>query len=127
MNKLNGLFIISAVYMGLLGPGFVVAPWQIGINTVPVDTSAAQLAYLRVFGSTFIAIGVLNWMARNAEASLARNAILYANIVGFVLAPPLYLWGLLSGGRQLALVYAIIHLLFTVAFILAARMFLQDS
>ena len=66
-------------------------------------------------------------MARNAEASVARNAILYANIVGFVLALPLDLWGLFSGGRQLALVYAIIHLLFTVAFILAARMFLQDS
>jgi len=125
--KLKILFIISAVYMALLGLGFVFAPLQIGFNAVPVDASAALIAYLRVFGSTFIAIGVLNWMTRNAEASTARNAILYGNIAGFGLAALLDLWGWLSGGRKLAGVFAIIHLLFTVAFILAARMFLQDA
>jgi hypothetical protein len=125
MKKLNGLFVISAVYMALLGLGFVFAPMQIGINAVPVEASTALIAYLRVFGSTFIAIGVLNWMARNAEPSTARNAIIFGNIAGFGLAALLDVWGVLSGGRQLALVFAFIHLLFTVAFILAARMFLQ--
>ena len=120
--KLKVLLVISAIYMALLGLGFVFAPKAIGIGAVPVDTSTALLAYLRVFGSTFIAIGVLNWMARNAEPSTALNAIVLANSVGFGLAAVLDLWGVLSGGRQLALLFAIIHLLLTVAFIWVGRM-----
>ena len=120
--KLNVLLIVSAIYMALLGLGFVFAPRQIGIGAVPVDASTALIAYLRVFGSTFIAIGVLNWMARRSEPSTALNAILFANMVGFGLAALLDLWGLLSGGRQLAWVFVIIHLLFTIAFVLAGRM-----
>jgi hypothetical protein len=84
--KSNVLLVVSAVYMALLGLGFVFAPMQIGINAVPSEASAALIAYLRVFGSTFIAIGVLNWMARKAELSTARNAIFAANTVGFGLA-----------------------------------------
>ena len=120
--KLNVLLIISSIYMALLGVGFVFAPQVIGVNAVPVDASAALVDYLRVFGSTFIAIGVLNWMARKADPSTALTAILFANVVGFGLAAALDFWGVLSGGRQLALVFAIIHLLFTVAFILVGRM-----
>jgi hypothetical protein len=44
MKKLNGLFVISAVYMALLGLGFVFAPMQIGINAVPVEASTALIA-----------------------------------------------------------------------------------
>ena len=119
--KLNTLLIISAIYMALLGLGFVFAPQAIGIGALPVEASTALVAYLRVFGSTFIAIAVLNWTARNAEPSTARNAIVLANTVGFGLAALLDVWGVLSGGRQLALVFAVIHLLLTVAFIWAGR------
>ena len=119
--KLNVLLSISAVYMALLGLGFVLAPQIIGIGAVPADASAALIAYLRVFGSTFIAIGVLNWTTRNAETSAARNAVALANTVGFGLAAILDMWGVLTGGRQLALVFAIVHLLLTVAFIWAGR------
>lgn len=120
--KLKALFIISGIYMAIIGLGFVFAPKIIGVNAVPADASAALIAYLRVFGSTFIAIGVLNWMARNSEPSTALNAILFGNTVGFGLAVILDVWGLLSGGRQLALVFAIVHLVFTLAFIWAGRM-----
>jgi hypothetical protein len=120
--KLKALFVISAIYMALLGLGFIFVPQGIGIGAVPAAPSIALIAYLRVYGSTFIAIGVLNWMARNAEAGTALNAIIFGNIAGFGLAALLDLWGLLSGGRQLALVFVVIHLIFTVAFILAGRM-----
>ena len=83
--KLNLLLMISAVYMAILGLAFIFVPQMIGIGAVPVDASAALIAYLRVFGSTFIAIGVLNWTARNAEPSTARNAIVLGNTVGFAL------------------------------------------
>jgi hypothetical protein len=120
--KLNVLLIIAAIYMALLGLGFIFVPQMIGIGAVPTEASAALIAYLRVFGSTFIAIGVMNWMAHNAEPSTARNAIVLANTVGFGLAGALDVWGVLSGARQLALVFAVIHLLFAAAFFWAGRM-----
>ena len=119
--KLNFLLMISAIYMALLGIGFVLIPQFIGIGAVPVDASPALIAYLRVFGSTFIGIGVLNWSAREAEPSTARNAIILANIAGFGLAAILDFIGVLSGGRQMALIFAFIHLLFTLAFIWSWR------
>ena len=119
--KLNVVLMISALYMALLGLGFVFAPQAIGIGAVPADASAALIAYLRVFGSTFIAIAALNWTARNAEASTARNAIVLGNVVGFGPAAVLDVWGVLSGGRSLALVFAVIHLLLAVAFMWAGR------
>ncbi len=44
--KLNILLIISAIYMALLGLGFVFAPQAIGIGAVPADATAALIAYL---------------------------------------------------------------------------------
>ena len=120
--KPNLLLSITAIYMALLGLGFIFAPQAIGIGAVPSDASAALIAYLRVFGSTFLGIAVLNWTARNAEPSTARNAIILANIVGFGAAGVLDVWGLFSGARQLAMVFAIIHLLIAVAFIWVGRM-----
>ncbi len=119
--KLKLLLSISAIYMALLGLGFIFAPQAIGIGAVPADASAALIAYLRVFGSTFIAIALMNWMARNAEPSTALNAIVLANIVGFGSAGLLDVWGLFSGARQLAIVFAAIHLIIAIAFFLTER------
>ena len=119
--KLNILLGITAVYMALLGLGFIFAPQAIGVGAVPADAPAALIAYLRVFGSTFLGIAVLNWTARNAEPSTARQAVILGNIVGFSVGPVLDLWGLLSGARRLAVVFAVIHLLIALAFIWAWR------
>ena len=119
--KLRPVLVVSAIYMALLGLGFVFFPSQIGIGAVPPGASAALIAYLRVFGSAFLAIGVLNWTARNSDASDARDAIILANVVGFALAAALDYWGVLSGARQLALLFGTIHLLFALAFIWAWR------
>ncbi|MBW4619606.1 MAG: hypothetical protein KME17_09640 [Cyanosarcina radialis HA8281-LM2] len=119
--KLKLLLSITAVYMGLLGLGFIFAPREIGIGAVPADAPAALVAYLRVFGSTFLGIAVLNWSARKAEPSTARRAIILGNIVGFSVGPAVDVWGLLSGARQLAVIFAFIHLLIASAFIWAWR------
>ena len=119
--KLKLLLSITAIYMALLGLGFIFMPQAIGIGAVPADASAALIAYLRVFGSTFIAIALMNWVARNAEPSTALNAIVLANIVGFGSAGLLDVWGLFNGARQLAIVFAAVHLLIAIAFIFAGR------
>ncbi len=115
--KLKLLLSTTAVYMGLLGLGFIFAPQKIGVGAVPADAPAALIAYLRVFGSTFLGIAVLNWTARNAEPSTARQAIIFGNIVEFSVGPAVDVWGLLSGARPLAMVFAFIHLLIASAFI----------
>ena len=68
---------------GRPGVGFMLAPRQIGIDAVPEDAFPALIAYLRIFGGPILGIAVLNWIARNAEPSAARNAIVLGNIVGF--------------------------------------------
>lgn len=118
--KLHVLLAITAVYMALLGLGFIFAPQSIGAGAV-VGASPELIAYLRVFGGPFLGIAVLNWTARHAEPSTARNAIILGNIVGFGFGPVLDVWGLLTGARPLAVVFGVIHLLIALAFIRAWR------
>ena len=120
--KLKAVLTVSAIYLGVLGLGFMFAPRQIGIGAVPPDASPALTAYLRIFGGPMVGIAVLNWMARNAEPSAARNAIVLANVVGFACVTSMDVWGVFSGGaRPVAKLFLVIHLLMTVAFVLAGR------
>jgi hypothetical protein len=119
---LKTLLTISALYLGILGLGFMLAPRQLGIDVVPPDASPALLAYLRVFGGPMVGIGVLNWLARNAEPSTARDAIVLANLVGFACVTSMDIWGVFSGdARPAAKLFLVIHLLMTVGFVLAWR------
>ena len=120
--KLNILLSIAAIYMALVGLGLIFAPQAFGVGAVPTDASAALIAYLRLWGSPLLGIAVLNWMARNAEPSTARDAILLGNSVGFAAIAAVDVWGSFSGGRPVIhKVFALIHLLFAVAFIWVGR------
>jgi hypothetical protein len=120
--KLSTLLSIAAVYMALAGLGFIFAPETVGRGAVPTDASPALIAYLRLFGSPFLGIAVLDWTARNAEPSSTRNAIILGNVVGFAAIAALDVWGTFSGGRQVTKVFAVVHLLFAVAFIWVGQM-----
>jgi hypothetical protein len=87
------LLSIAAISMALVGLGLIVAPQAIGMGAVLTDASDALMAYLRLFGSPFLGIAVLNWTA--------RNAIILGNMVGFGAIAALDVWGLFSGARQL--------------------------
>ena len=120
--KLNLVLTVSAIYLGVLGVGFMLAPRQIGIDAVPADASPALIAYLRIFGGPILGIAILNWMARNVEPSAARNAIVLGNIVGFGSVTLMDVWGVFSGGaRPVAKLFLVIHLLMTIAFVVAGR------
>jgi hypothetical protein len=120
--RLRTVLTVSAIYLGVLGLGFMLVPQQIGIGAVPPDASPALIAYLRVFGGPCVGIAVLNWLARNAEPSTALDAIVLANIVGFASVSAMDLWGVFSGGaRPIAKVFLVVHLLMTIGFIMAWR------
>jgi hypothetical protein len=117
--KLKVVLTISALYLGVLGLGFMFAPRQIGVDAVPADASPALVAYLRIFSGPFLGIAVLNWMARKAPPSPAHDAILLANIVGFGCVTAMDVWGVFSGdARPVAKVFLVIHFLLFTAFIL---------
>ena len=120
--KLKAVLIISAIYQAIVGVGMMLAPRQFGIDAVPPDASPALIAFLRIFGGPMLGIAVLNWMARNAEPSTARNAIVLANIVGFGCVALMDVWGVFTGGaRPIAKLFLVIHLLLTAAFVVAWR------
>ena len=120
--KLKFLLTVPAIYLAVLGIGFMLVPQQIGIGAVPADASPALIAYLRIFGGPCLGIAVLNWLARDAEPSTARNAIVFANIVGFGCVALMDVWGVFSGGaRPVAKLFLVIHLLMTAAFAMAGR------
>jgi hypothetical protein len=120
--KLNVVLTISAIYLAVLGLGFMFAPRQIGIDAVPPDASPALVAYLRIFSGPFLGIAVLNWLARKAPPSPARDAIVLANIVGFACVTAMDVWGVFSGdARPVAKLFLVIHFLMFIAFVLTRR------
>ena len=120
--KLKLVLTVSAIYLAILGVGFMFAPRQIGIDAVPADASPALIAYLRIFGGPCLGIAVLNWLARDVDPSPARNAIVLANIVGFGCVTAMDIWAVFSGsGRGAMKLFLVIHLLMTVAFVVAGR------
>jgi hypothetical protein len=120
--KLNALLIISAVYMALIGLGHLFAPVLMSAGAVPPGASSGLIAFIRHYAALFISIAVMNWMARNAEASAARNAIVLANLVAFGLAAALDFLAVLSAAPTAALVPATVNLLLALAFFWVGRM-----
>jgi hypothetical protein len=115
--KLKMLLTVSAIYMAVLGIGFMLAPRQIGIDAVPPDAPPALIAYLRVFGGAFLGIAVLNWLARDAQLGQALRAIVLGNAVGFASAAAMDAWGVFSGdARSIAKIFLVVHLLLSIAF-----------
>lgn len=126
--KLRAVLVAAAIYLGAVGLGVMFVPRQFGIGAVPPDASSELIALLRIFGGPMVGIAVLNWLARNAEPSTARNAIVVANIVGFACVTANDLWGVFSGGaRAIAKVFLVVHLAFTIAFIVAGRASMRDQ
>jgi hypothetical protein len=119
--RLGLLLRIAAIYMALVGLGLIVAPRAFGVGAMPADPSAELIAFMRLWGSPLLGIAVLDWMARDVEPSKARDAIILGNIVGFAAIAALDVWGSFGGGRAVHKVFAVVHLLFALAFVWAGR------
>jgi hypothetical protein len=119
--KPNVLLTIAAIYLALLGLGFLLVPDTMVFGALGASAPVLLVATLRAYGGTFLGIATLNWMARNADASPARNAIFLGNTVGFSLATITAVLGLVSGAPSMGWLFAIINGLIVVAFIVVGR------
>jgi hypothetical protein len=120
--SLAAIFSVSSIYMALVGLGFLVAPDGILFGTAGTNPSPALLADLRGVAGAFIGIAVLNWLARGAEPSTARNAIVAANTVGFAIAGVAGVAAVLvASAPTVQLALGIINLVFAAAFAWVGR------
>lgn len=119
--RLKIVFIISAIYMALIGLGHLLAPIAMSAGAVPADASSGLVAFIRHYSALFVSIAALNWMVRNAEPSATRKAIVVANIIAFGLAAALDIFAVLSGAPITGLVPATINLLLAIAFFVTGR------
>jgi hypothetical protein len=112
------LLVIAACYIALIGLALLIVPAQFGVGAVPTNPSPELLALLRLLGGPLLGIAVLNWMSRKIEPSVIRNTVILANIVGFGIITANDIVGVVSGSaRDLANIFLIVHLAFTIAFI----------
>ncbi len=113
--------ILSALYLAGIGLFLMLFPLRFGVGAVPAGASSELLALLRLLGGPFLGIAVLNWLSRNDRPS-PRDPVLLANIVGFGAVAANDALGVTSGdAREIAKLFLVVHLLFTIAFVIAAR------
>ena len=67
------LFTLAAIYMGLSGLGVLISPPA--VMGLGAGASIHLIAQARIQASLYLGLTVLNWFARNAEASKAHDAI----------------------------------------------------
>jgi len=125
--NLGVLLRIAAIYMGIVGLGLILAPRAFGRGALPADASTALIAFLRLWGSPLLGIAVLDWLARDAGPSKARDAIILGNMIGFSAIALVDIWGSLGGGRPVTKLFAVVHSLFALAFVLAARRYVRGE
>jgi hypothetical protein len=120
------LLTLTAIYMGLVGLFNLISP--AAAFSLDAGATAVLIASVRVVASLYIGFAVVNWFARSAEASQARDAILLGNTVGIALAAILFaLVALAPGGQAGIWVIVVINLLFVVAFFVVGRVNMSMS
>ena len=83
--KLGLLFRISSIYLLLLGLGTLISPAAMMAGALD-PASLVLVDTLRGFGGAMLSIAMIDWLARDAEPSKARNAIVLGHTVGFAFA-----------------------------------------
>ena len=112
---------LSALYLAAVGLALMAFPRQFGIGAVPDNAAPELIALLRLLGGPFLGIAALNWLSRGL-APAPLKAVLLANFIGFGAVALNDVWGVASGeARDLAKVFLIVHLLFTLAFAALVR------
>ena len=111
---------IAAIYLALVGLGLLLAP-TVTVFGLDAGASPLLIVQLRAMSDTFIGIAVVNWAARNAEPSKARDAIFLGNSVGFGLSVILGTAVSLTGGQVVSWVFTALSLFCVIGFIVVGR------
>lgn len=118
--KPGSLLAAAAIYLAFLGTMMQLFPRLVfGLDA---DAPALLIANFRVVGSSLLVIAVINWFARNSDASRARDAIFLGTMVMFVFgAIGDFILSMMPGGDPIGFVFAFINLCFAIAFFMVGR------
>lgn len=117
----------SAVYLALVGLGLLFAPEAMMFVSM-AGVPAGVLFALRSYGGTLIGLAVLDWGARNSDATPARDAIFLGSTVGYGVSAVVLLIGAAGGSSPSQVwAFAVINVLFTGAFFAVGRKNMSKS
>lgn len=77
-----------------------------------------MVGFLRHCAALFFGLATINWLARNAEPSAARRAIVFGDVMAFGLAAILDVLSVFRGAGVAGLVPATVNLAIAMAFVL---------
>ncbi len=117
--NLKILLSVYAVYMVSIGVQNLVAPSLVSSLTGIAPPGSFLL--MRSWGVQALGVGVMCWIARTAEASKARDALILGVIVINALNAVIAAIPLLGGGPLLSWADTALWTLFAVLFIVAGR------
>jgi hypothetical protein len=90
------LFVLNAVIAAGYGIALLVAAHPI-LDVYGITPTPEAVYMARWFGVELLAIGLVTWLARNAAASAAGQAVARALAVSYGIGVLLALWGTLAG------------------------------
>lgn len=94
--KLSGYFTLSGLLGVIFGLEFLLIP-EMALQQYGVPTEPHNLMQARYFGSTLLALGLVNWLARHTLDDAARRALLLTGVLGNAAGLGLSLWSRFSG------------------------------
>jgi hypothetical protein len=116
MMKLKTLMVIKAIVCLCFGPLLLFVPGQL-LNILGTSFGLGAALTAREYGAALIGNLLLTWLARNAEDSIARRAIIWNLFVYDAIALVFTLIIQLSGGLNvLGWGIVAVYLFFTVGF-----------
>ena len=124
--NLSLLFTITSIYLALSGLGILISPTAMLAGTL--DPSAlVVIDAFRGLGGAILGIAIINWMARNAEASKLLDGIVLGNTVGFAFATVFSLLSWLHGYPPFGWVLIVLNLALTISFFAAGKASMPTS
>jgi hypothetical protein len=121
------LLTLSAVWIILIGVAGAFLSYT-GTYDIEVAEPALLDARFRVPISLYFGLAVINWFARNSDASKARDAIFLGNTLGFIVwAAFVALVTLTPGSDPTGWGAVVINLFFAIAFFVVVRANMSTS
>lgn len=125
--RLKVLFIATAVYGFLLGLPLLFAPDAMaGMAGMTLDPQTSM--QLRYMGVAFLGLGIIAWLARNSDASKARDALSMGFFIFFVLSALTSLYAQFTPAAMASnWAYVVVQALLAVGFWVAGKAGMSTS
>jgi hypothetical protein len=118
--KPSSLLTAAAIYLAFIGTMMQLFPRL--VFTLDANAPALLIVEFREVASSLLVIAVINWFARNSNASRARDAIFLGTMIMFVFgAIGDFILSMMPGGDPIGFVFAFINLCFAIAFFVVGR------